>query len=490
MFGVILLRDFELQAALRHRPELRGKAVGVVGGEKAIILQASAAARAAGVGAGMSTSQALARCGELVLLERAKEQEIAAGQALLESGFACSPWVEETGAGICTFELRGARREHGKLAREAVRRLGVLDLDARAGVARNPDLALLAAHHGQPVLVVPEDGGSGFLAGLPLAALSPTEEAARILAQWGIHTLGELAALPREAVTERLGPEAFLLWERAAGRSMRLLRLTSPPAKYEEQIEFEAEIETLEPLLFMLRRFIEQLVARLDTAYRVPAELHLRLGFAQGGEHRRKFRLPAPTRQADTLFRVLHTHLEDLRAPSPIARLSLAAIPAISRPTQLGLFATALRDPNRFGETLARLEALAGPERVGSPILTDTHQPDAFRMAPPEFANAAAVQEQSGEYTPSANRIGLPLRRFRPPLAAQVECRGHAPARLASAAGGGLVRAHRGPYRLSGNWWEPAAGWQIEEWDVQLADGRLYRLATRDGGWFVEGAYD
>jgi len=49
------------------------------------------------------------------------------------------------------------------------------------------------------------------------------------------------------------------MWERANGRSSRLLKLIRPPESFQESFEFEREIETAEPLLFMLRRFLEQL---------------------------------------------------------------------------------------------------------------------------------------------------------------------------------------------------------------------------------------
>ena len=45
-----------------------------------------------------------------------------------------------------------------------------------------------------------------------------------------------------------------------------------------------------------------------------------------------------------------------------------------------------------------------------------------------------------------------------------------------------------GPYRVSGNWWDHAA-WALEEWDVELSNGALYRLSKREDAWFVEGCY-
>ena len=82
-------------------------------------------------------------------------------------------------------------------------------------------------------------------------------------------------------------------------------------------MEFEFEVQTLEPLLFVLRRFIEQLVLRLAAIYRVPAAMTLCLRFDDGQEHCRQFRIPAPTGNVETLFRVVHTHLENFVATVP-----------------------------------------------------------------------------------------------------------------------------------------------------------------------------
>ncbi|HMF81028.1 MAG TPA: hypothetical protein VK562_06450, partial [Candidatus Acidoferrum sp.] len=83
-----------------------------------------------------------------------------------------------------------------------------------------------------------------------------------ILHKWGIHTLGQLATLDKEQLGARLGPEAVRMWERANGQFNRVLKLVRPPESFAETFEFENEIETVEPLLFILRRFLEQLTLR------------------------------------------------------------------------------------------------------------------------------------------------------------------------------------------------------------------------------------
>ena len=113
------------------------------------------------------------------------------------------------------------------------------------------------------------------------------QEIFAILHKWGIHTLGQLAALDKEQLGARLGPEAIRMWERANGRSSRLLKLIRPPESFQESFEFEREIETAEPLLFMLRRFLEQLAVRLAAIYLVAKELTLRITFANSRQARR-----------------------------------------------------------------------------------------------------------------------------------------------------------------------------------------------------------
>jgi hypothetical protein len=64
----------------------------------------------------------------------------------------------------------------------------------------------------------------------------------KILHKWGIHTIGQLAALDKEALVARLGSEAVQLWERANGQSYQLLQFVTPPESFEESFEFEHEI--------------------------------------------------------------------------------------------------------------------------------------------------------------------------------------------------------------------------------------------------------
>jgi protein ImuB len=344
-----------------------------------------------------------------------------------------------------------------------------------------------------------------------------TERILSILHQWGIHTLGQLVALPRDDLAARLGARAVELWERANGRANRILKLVSPPESFIESCEFENEIETVEPLLFMLRRFLQQLATRLNAIYLVTKELRLRLIFADKSHYQRVFKIPQPTNNEDILFRMLHTHLENFTSAHPIIAVELEAQPSRSVRQQFGLFETTLRDPVQLHETLALLIGLLGADRVGTPVLEETHRPDAFRMElfawefsdhserkvakskdgaalPARLAPGWLGPSRTGDFARNDHSY-IPLRRFRKRTKATVLLENNCPVHMCSAEVGagvpveGRSVAQDGPFPLSGNWWDERA-WTRVEWDVETENGVVARCHYDQHGWAIDGIYD
>src|SRR5689334_5378558 len=118
MFAAVVIPDFSLQSALRSEPELSARPVALVdpATTKADIVQLTAAARAHGVCEGLTASQALARCPELIVKRRSLATEQAATDALLQAAYAFSPDIEATAPGVCTIELSGANVPNDELA--------------------------------------------------------------------------------------------------------------------------------------------------------------------------------------------------------------------------------------------------------------------------------------------------------------------------------------------------------------------------------------
>src|ERR1041384_3274326 len=308
-----------------------------------------------------------------------------------------------------------------------------------------------------------------------------------VLRKWGIYTLGQLAALDKEELRARLGPEAVRLWEWANGTATRLLKFVLPPEKFEESFEFEHEIETAEPLLFMLPRFLEQLALRLSVMYLVERELTLRITLFRSQNYERVFKIPQPTNDVDLLFRMLQTHLENFKSEQPIVAVALVAEPIRPVSQQFGLFETALRTPHQLYATLARLTALLGLGRVGTPVLEETHRPDAFRLEPFVWAVESAVPSGKSKDAPRTAHATTALRRFRRTAKATIFSSDNR--HLQSDKVAGQIVDQSGPFLLSGNWWDEKA-WARAEWDMQLDNGELVRCHEADGLWKIEGIYD
>jgi protein ImuB len=445
------------------------------------IIELNPAAERAGVQLGTSTSQALARSPELVLYARSISQEQRLEESLLQIVYRYSPFIENSGPGICTLDLRGKKgRKHQHWLQELLVQIRLLGLRAQAGVGSNPEIALQAAMIANPILEI----DSLLRQSLPLESLTSSHYLLDILKSWGIRTLGALARLPREEIGERLGLEGLSLWDRAAGRSNNVLRLVKPPETFDESIDFEQSLETLEPVLFILRRFLEKLALRIESVYLLVGELRLTLSLENGEQIVRTLQIPAPTRKVETLFRIAAQYLETLQTTAPVTGFQLQAIPSRPHDYQFDLFQGGLKDPNRFFQTLARIAALVGNDRVGIPQKIDTHRPDSVRLQMPEL-DWGEEKSQLG----SAPRIGPGLRRYRPGIVADVELNQGKPVAVRSLMMKGRILQIRGPWKLSGNWWD-FSRWESQEWDIELDTGGLYRLVQTPGHWEVVGMYD
>ena len=484
MFAVVEAPDFPLQALRRLEAELADAPAALLRGEgrRAVVACVSPPAAQAGVAIGMTAAQALAECPGLIVRPPSPAAEAEAGAVLLAVCWQASPRVEATAPGLCTLDLAG--RDLAQFRRELPglrAHLQAHGLTCRMGVAANPLVARFAAHEARPERWV--DAVRPFLAPLPIALLEPTPEEEALLSTLGLSTLGALAKFPREAVARRLGPRGDELWARAAGEWPRPIQPAPPPTRFAAARDLEHAVATLEPLLFVLRRFLERLTLELGQASLGTNRLRLCLRLEGGKEHGREFCLPDPTADAAVLFRVIENHLATVRTDSPVVGVELEAFPSRRLERQEGLFDAGLRDPPAFYETLARVAAIVGTGQVGTPRRADTHRPDAVALVTPP----AAVPPPTA--VPGAEPRGLLLRRFRPPRPALVELRHGAPSFVQAEAIAGPIAGTRGPWRSSGDWWQPPA-WAREEWDIELARGGLYRLLHTPDGWFLEGGYD
>ena len=497
MFASIRIPLFPLTAQTRHLRDLAARPAAVLDTlpdlntrekNRCRILLGNDLAASFRVFPGMTAAQAQARCPELILLPRDPEREASAQNDLLECAAQFSPDFEDTAPGVVTLDAFSLPTAPAQTAASITDWLIAKGLTVRTGFAPRPDLAFLVSQVTDSVRILPDSPVeiARFLQPLPLETLSPPPSLLEIFHAWGLHTLGDFTRLPRQEIATRLGPAGASLWDQAAGRKKRLLRLVRPPQDYSQRLDLEEEIQTLEPLLFLLKRFLDTLCARLESAWLCAGTLKLTLFYRENPPYCRDLRIAAPCRDADLLLRLLQTHLESFRAPEPIASVRLELVPLEASRQQFHLFESSLRDPNQFSATVAQVEALLGSDRAGTPRLLSSHRPDAFRLDPYEGAPPSPG--------PSPFALGLPLSRFRPPQPILVETEitplgQQKPIAIRDGPVQGPLDACRGPWLSSGDWWEKETAWSHREWDICLPGGACFRLRQSGSHWFLDGRY-
>jgi len=481
---------FAAAALVRSDPTLGGRPVAVVAGTPAArtVLETTADARARGVRPGMSASEAVTRVPDLVCRDRDREAERSAAGALLDAAWATSPRLEVVGPDCVHLDLTGLRGLLGdepRLGQRLVDVIAGLDLPVHVSIADTRTTALLAARAAPGLTIIPPGAAQVFLGPVPVALLDPPPELAETLERWGIRTLGELAALPRGALLARLGTRGARLQQLARGEDDQPFVAHVPEAQWVETLTLDWEVASLEALAFVLRRLLEQLTARLTVRDLGATALRLTLGLADGGSHARRLELVAPIREPRTLLSLLLADLDGLTLVTPIVAVAVEAETAPLAAFQADVFAPPRPSPRELAETLGRLAALVGPDRVGAPALEDTHRPNAISVQP--FV-------ASSPRHPPAGQPALTCRRFVPPLPAVVATLEGQPRHVEAAGVPGVrgpVVTCAGPWRTAGEWWTDTA-WACEEWDVALPDGAVYRLALdmATGAWTIDAVYD
>jgi protein ImuB len=402
---------------------------------------------------------------------------------LLDCARQFSPLIEITSEDTVTFDIRGLGRVHGsphQIANEIHRRVG---LPANIAIAANPDAAIYTARGIPGITVVPPGKEAAVLGPLSLHLLGCPAAMGELFQLWGIRTFGQFAALPPLGVAARMDEEG-LRWQRLAqGVFRRQLRLVADKASFVREMDLEDPIPQLEPLFFLLSRFLHELCQELLAHSLATTEVRLRLQLERASEHLVTLRLPVPMNDVNALLKLLQLDLSEHPPGAAITKLRLELQPAKPRAMQDDLFAPAYPSPEKVELTIARIRHLVGRENIGSPRVLDTHQPDAFVMDP--FRPSSQPQALS-----ETCAVRFAFRRFRPPQRAKVVVE-QQPVHIASAVVRGEVGMAKGPWLTSGHWWRSDA-WSREEWDVALRGGALYRI-FRDLTtelWFVEGNYD
>jgi len=361
----VLLPRFELAvAAGRREALLQGPAaLAPEPGREQLVGEVSHAAEAFGIHPGMRLGEALARCPRLTLVPPDPVGVADDWERVVAALESIGAAVESARPGLACFDARGIRRLHGGSLDGIVAAVrGVLRRPVRigAGPSRFCALAAAARARSRRAAII---RGAADLRPEPVALLRFRDETAALpepLERLGIRTLGELAALPRAAVSDRFGPSGLLAPDPAHGRDTPL-RPRRPGETLEEALELE-ESASGEQLGRALELLVDRLLARRERDGRTLRAVALSATLVEGGTWRERVVFREPLADPVRMRLVLGPRLALLPSPAEALRLSVERFgPPHARGRAL-FDDGAVQRRARLREAIRQVRAVAGPE--------------------------------------------------------------------------------------------------------------------------------
>jgi DNA polymerase-4 len=255
----------------RDDPALRGRPV-VVGwvGPRGVVCAASYEARPSGVHSAMPMATARRLCPDAVFVPPRMGHYAQISRQIRDIFLSFTPLVEPLSLDEAFLDVRGCAGLFGPapdIARQIKGRIRAeTGLIASVGVAPNKFLAKLASDHGKPdgmVVVLPEEVAT-FLAPLPVGRLwGVGAKGQKRLHGLGIHTVGDLAALPEKILADHFGEAGRQMGRLAQGRDDRGVVPDRDAKSVSTETTFARDIGDRHVLRTWLLGLVDQLAARL-----------------------------------------------------------------------------------------------------------------------------------------------------------------------------------------------------------------------------------
>lgn len=295
---------FFASVELLQRPDLVGRPV-IVGhaSQRSVVTAATYEARRYGVNSAMSMALALRRCPQAVVLEPHYEDYSRYSRIVMRVLEEFTPKVEPLSIDEAFLDVAGALRLYGTPwaigARIRERIFEHTRLRASVGAAATKYVAKLASGLAKPdgLLVVPRSETIAVLHPLPITALwGVGAKSAEQLERLGLRTVGDVAAVPLDALARAVGPtNAGRLQDLAWGRDPRSVETTRSEKSIGHEQTFEHDVTDRTEIHRELLRLSDAVGARLRRGGLQARTVSLKLRFSDFTTVSRSRTLAEPT---------------------------------------------------------------------------------------------------------------------------------------------------------------------------------------------------
>ena len=327
-------------------PALQGKpfAVGGRPDERGVVSSCSYAARALGVHSAMPMKLAIRQCPGLLIVPPHHSRYSDLSRQVMDRLHTLSPLVEQLSVDEAFVDISDLRQPPEQTARQIQGKIrDELRLPCSIGIASNKLVAKIATETGKKAargsgypraIVVVEPGCEAeFLAPLPATLLwgvGPKTEA--VLANLGIHTIGDIARRPKAELIQRFGKAGRDLSQHAQGIDERPVVTEHEVKSVSQETTFSRDVSDDQVLEATLKSLAAQVAHTLRHEKLAGKTVKLKLRWPDFTTLTRQTTLPAPTDLESDIYEMALALLRKIRSPGQAVRLIGVGISGLGAP--------------------------------------------------------------------------------------------------------------------------------------------------------------
>ena len=251
------------------------------------------------------------------------------------------------------------------------------------GIAPTLEAAALLTTHPDILPILNKADIRRVVGALPLAGLAIGDKAIDQLNTTGLRTVEDLLGVPADALARRFGEDLPNYLQRLLGERADVRRRHRAPAIYRRRVGFMEGIESVDGLLFPLRRILQEFAGYLrgrDVAVQHLAITLLHRASSSTMESKEtvlRLVTSAPQRNAAHLFALLKEKLERTAISDAVMAIQLSAGEFVEpRITQADFFDDPHSENDNWSALLDKLRARLGADVIRRLGLSDDHRPE------------------------------------------------------------------------------------------------------------------
>jgi DNA polymerase-4 len=322
----VLLPHFPLMCEVGRNPSVKGRPAIVTRTEGSQKLVLDYSPDLTGLQSDMRLQEALARHGEVELLQADMPCYRSVWNGILDALELKSPLVEGAGPGCAYIGLDGLHLIYpdDDAVIAAVREVIPETFVPQMGIAGNKFLACLAAMHSPPGRhKILSGDAAAFLKSLPCDVLPVSIESKGKLRDFGIHTLGQIAALPPGPLQAQFSTEGKRLWELARGHDDTPLYPRMMEENIEESVLLTSATVSLDAIAVTAETLLARVFIRVSTKGMGIRSLTLWTRSWSAGQWERSLRFKEPAMDVKSVISRVRRVLEEYPQPGPVEQVGL-----------------------------------------------------------------------------------------------------------------------------------------------------------------------